>query len=75
MQISVFDVKEDKKLECETKFKNNVLASGKSEDSLYDLIFKDAAIHSVSCCDGVAIHDKNAIVYFDNCDYSIIKIL
>lgn len=74
MQISLFDVKEDKKHECETKFKNNVLASGENEDSLYDLIFKDVAIHTVTG-DGVAIHDKHAIVYFDNCDYSIIKIL
>ncbi len=74
MQISLFDVPMKKKLECESQFHDKLLASGQNEDGLYDLVFKDAAINTVNY-DGIAIHDKHAIVYFDNCDYSIIKIL
>ena len=74
MQISLFDVPRQKKLECETRFHDKLLASGQNEDGLFDLVFKDAAINTVNY-DGVAIHDKSNIVYFDNCDFSIIKIL
>lgn len=74
MQISIFDVNEQKKCECEHAFKEKILSSGQNDDGLYDLVFKDAAIHTI-LNDGIAIHNKHSIVYFDNCDYSIIKIL
>lgn len=74
MHVSIYDVTKGKMQECDTKFKDKCLSSGVNDEGLYNLTFIDVAIHSTSN-DGLAIHNKEAITYLDNTDFSIIKIL
>ena len=74
MQITIFDVPESKAREAEYKFSGAGMICGKNNDGLWDLVFKsDFSIRSSK--NEIAINNKDNITYFDNSEYSIIKIL